>query len=505
MKNLKQQIHFEMGRSLSGSWTHWTFTLSAFVLVCLSGHVAAQQTNTRTNLSETTMVGRLDAGLIDVLMKELPPTADSQETVLHSRLRKTKEILQGEKIWMTSNWPRIPTNIHLAVADEKRVKQLSELWNCRDQQLYKSRTCTVSLRSIQSEKQLGLSDNLKKMLPNLPAGATSFSLQPPKHLYRILNELVDELPDYLGGGPIEILTEGALSANISLDPGKSSIDGFIQSKNGVAANELKNRLPKLISSFIDHLSPDDNEAIKNILQQVANDLAFSVENDRIRIKCKVQDMAKLTREAANALVGPIESQSQLEKLREAALGILNYESANGFFPPPADKDGVKNSGLSWRVHILPFVGEYKLWQKFKLDEPWDSPANKKLLPEMPVIYSGFSSHLTMPADAPKGMTTMLAPYSENTILGSPKKVTFGSITDGSSNTVLLVIVDPALAVPWTAPKDYAYDPKKPADGLKFDNEKTPVVMCDGSHLSAKRENPWKFLFEMNEGNVAQIK
>ena len=309
----------------------------------------------------------------------------------------------------------------------------------------------------------------------------------------------------LAAGLSRSLAEGALSAIISLDPGRSSIDGFIQSKHGDAADELKNRLPRLISSIIDHLSPDDNEAIKNILRQLSNDISFHVEKDRIRIKCQIQDMAKLTREATNALVGPIESQSQLEKLRNAALGILNYESANRFFPPPAEKDGVKKSGLSWRVHILPFVGEYELWQKFSLDEPWDSPANRKLLPEMPAIYSDFSSRLKMTADAPKGMTTMLAPYSENTILGSPKKVTFRNITDGSSNTVLLVVVDHALAVPWTAPKDFAYDPENPASGLKFDNEKTPIVMCDGSYYSAKRENPWKFLFEMNDGNVAQVK
>src|SRR5262245_20576013 len=28
--------------------------------------------------------------------------------------------------------------------------------------------------------------------------------------------------------------------------------------------------------------------------------------------------------------------------------------------------------LSWRVAILPFIGEDKLYKEFKLDEPWDS-------------------------------------------------------------------------------------------------------------------------------------
>ena len=33
--------------------------------------------------------------------------------------------------------------------------------------------------------------------------------------------------------------------------------------------------------------------------------------------------------------------------------------------------------LSWRVALLPYVGEGKLYAEFKLDEPWDSAHNKK--------------------------------------------------------------------------------------------------------------------------------
>ena len=39
--------------------------------------------------------------------------------------------------------------------------------------------------------------------------------------------------------------------------------------------------------------------------------------------------------------------------------------------------------LSWRVHLLPFLEENELYEQFKLDEPWDSPHNIKLLDQMP--------------------------------------------------------------------------------------------------------------------------
>src|SRR5262245_50271856 len=42
--------------------------------------------------------------------------------------------------------------------------------------------------------------------------------------------------------------------------------------------------------------------------------------------------------------------------------------------------------LSWRVQILPYLEEEKLYKQFKLDEPWDSQHNLALLPQMPTVY-----------------------------------------------------------------------------------------------------------------------
>ena len=159
---------------------------------------------------------------------------------------------------------------------------------------------------------------------------------------------------------------------------------------------------------------------------------------------------------------------------------------------------------------MPFLSndEIKLYNKFALNEPWDSPTNIKLLPQMPAIYSKYGAKLLAPASAKPGYTTVVAPSSDNTILGSPKKVKFGSITDGTSNTILLVIVKDSLAVPWTAPQDYVFDRKQPAAGLRFTNGKTPVVMCDTSDSLLSKDNEaavWLEAFEMNDGGVARRK
>src|SRR6266511_4847245 len=67
------------------------------------------------------------------------------------------------------------------------------------------------------------------------------------------------------------------------------------------------------------------------------------------------------------------------------LGLHSYHDANGSLPGGfADKTG--KPGLSWRVAILPFIEQDSLFKQFKLDEPWDSEANKKLITVMPKIY-----------------------------------------------------------------------------------------------------------------------
>ena len=37
--------------------------------------------------------------------------------------------------------------------------------------------------------------------------------------------------------------------------------------------------------------------------------------------------------------------------------------------------------------ILPYIEQGPLYNKFKLDEPWDSPNNKELIQYMPNVYA----------------------------------------------------------------------------------------------------------------------
>jgi hypothetical protein len=148
----------------------------------------------------------------------------------------------------------------------------------------------------------------------------------------------------------------------------------------------------------------------------------------------------------------------MNNLKQISLGLLNYESARRTYPPRAIFDKQGKPLLSWRVAILPYLEEDTLYREFRLDEPWDSEHNKKLIGQMPAIYG--NPNIALP-----GKTTYLAPADTDAILANDKGTRVRDIVDGTSNTILLLEVDADRAVEWTRPDDYEVDAKQPLAGL----------------------------------------
>jgi hypothetical protein len=149
----------------------------------------------------------------------------------------------------------------------------------------------------------------------------------------------------------------------------------------------------------------------------------------------------------------------MNNLKQLALALHMHHSTNENFPPAytASKDG--KPLLSWRVAILPFIEQTRLYEQFHKDEPWDSPHNKKLLAMMPPTFRSPRSIATA------GMTTYLGVAGPHGIFPGAKPVRLQDITDGTSNTIMLVEVPDAGAVPWTKPDDFVPDLDNPLHGL----------------------------------------
>lgn len=70
------------------------------------------------------------------------------------------------------------------------------------------------------------------------------------------------------------------------------------------------------------------------------------------------------------------------QLRTLAMALEEFEQGQQL-PPAALYDKAGRPLLSWRVALLPALGERALYDQFKLDQPWDSPHNRRSRRECP--------------------------------------------------------------------------------------------------------------------------
>lgn len=161
---------------------------------------------------------------------------------------------------------------------------------------------------------------------------------------------------------------------------------------------------------------------------------------------------------------PLNQGAVKDGLKSIGLALHGYHGVNGAFPAAATYDANQKPLLSWRVHILPQIGEQDLYDKFRLREPWDSPHNKSLVEKMPTVFAAGSDALQK-----AGKTVFLAPVGDGLAIGRRDPTNIKEFKDGTSGTILMVTVRPEFAVEWSKPADWEFDEKKPFDKLTGTN------------------------------------
>ena len=176
------------------------------------------------------------------------------------------------------------------------------------------------------------------------------------------------------------------------------------------------------------------------------------------------------------LITKKELRTARHDLSDIAVAFHSYHDEIMYLPGDIYSKGRKPL-LSWRVAILPYLDEEELYKQFKLDEPWDSEHNRKLVEKMPDIYTPVRVK-TQPGEtfyqSFTGPKTAFDPTAKN-------RLTLQAIgaANGTSNTVLLV--EAGVPTVWTKPVDLPFDEKKPLPRLggQFNGD-FHVLMCDGS-------------------------
>jgi hypothetical protein len=187
-------------------------------------------------------------------------------------------------------------------------------------------------------------------------------------------------------------------------------------------------------------------------------------------------------------------------LMQIGLAMHNFAASYKWFPAAASYDKQNKPLLSWRVYILPFVGEQELYNSFHLEEPWDSEHNKTLIARMPAVYR----NPNLPQTA-EGKTNYLAIVGDNRAIRPNQGTALTEFTDGTSMTIMAVEASPDRAVIWTKPEDLVLDDKDPAAGLFGMRPGVFLALFADAHVQTvgvgTEPSVLKALFTRNGGEV----
>jgi hypothetical protein len=524
-----------------GPYTSGRTRVSLLLSSCLliTSLAAAQETAAPKRLSDAEHVLRFLGPTTCLIVKVDPAAIDLDQLItnvgtiapaakdaygesfrtLRASIQQLRELVDGQPVFATIGIPvsKSRASVHFFVrkTSAEKADKLSEFLTNRGQ-LDVSATgsyIVATPKGLSDEKHLlpkdSSRDNIYAAFQSLEGYSVKVLFLPPEYLWRTVRELSPKLPPRFGGGPSQVLTDGVQWLAFGIDPGKLRTAIVIQSASPNAARELAVGLPIMLKSACDAVPKNENPLAVKMARTIIDSIQPQVEGSRVTIHVDGQEKTKanlaLLAGIAQAIEDTTRGHSNQQRMKQMLLGIHNYHDANGSFPP-ADKyrgaDGKHH--LSWRVHILPYVDAMNgiaLYKEFRLEEPWDSPHNKPLIAKMPDVYA--SQGVPKP-----GHTAFLAPVGDKTIFGQSKSVKFQDITDGTVNTIAVVEVAPDRAVPWTAPDDFAFEPKNPLNGVRRGSDgKWLCAFADGSVRLIPSDIAAQTvldLFQLNDGHSINI-
>lgn len=170
-------------------------------------------------------------------------------------------------------------------------------------------------------------------------------------------------------------------------------------------------------------------------------------------------------------------EASIEHLQTVAAAMGQYVEDHGHLPSWASFSDEQAPLLSWRVHLLPYLGHEELYGEFHLDEPWNSEHNRKLLSRIPSEYAG----------PPRGdgkvvseKASVFVVVGEGTCFPPAGAVSSGRLQKDSASAVLLV--EARRDVPWTKPDELRLDEEGQLLGMVYGLHPGGLLVCrsDGS-------------------------
>ncbi len=327
-------------------------------------------------------------------------------------------------------------------------------------------------------------------------------------------EGLDRVPGLIDAAKVEVVVTGGTSASLVL-----------LSPDDAAAEELEGTLNRLLDmgqqatlAQVNSTVPESDDPIERAASQYSQritrhmfDMLRPVRTGRkLRVdqggvasqSATIGVLVALLLPAVEAAREAARRSQATNNLRQIAVAMHNRHDVFRKFPARANFDADGKPLLSWRVHLLPYLDQQALYDQFRLDEPWDSEHNKKLAERVPQVYRNPSS------PSKPGHASFVVPTGKGTIFESKEGTPISKITDGTSNTILVLEVNPDSEVIWTKPDDFKHDPDQPLTGLgKAHPGGFNAAIADGGvRFISANVDPQTFLrlLMMNDGQPVEL-
>jgi hypothetical protein len=360
---------------------------------------------------------------------------------------------------------------------------------------------SAALKRIQDRKPADRPEAAKALAAAGDEAVLRLALIPNADSRRVFEETLPTLPAEFGGGSTTPFTRGLQWAVLGLHaPPEMKLMLTLQASSAKAAETLYESIQRVVKAVQEH------KEFKDIpyLDKLKTVLTLDRADDRVMLSVADKDLLPVIAGLMQKVRADLVRGESRNQLRQIGLALWSYHDVHKQFPAAASYDKGGKPLLSWRVHLLPFLDQEALYKEFRLDEPWDSDHNKKLIARMPAVYRSSEDPKVIAA----GKTSYLAPLGEATMFPGKEGVRVRDVTDGTSNTIFIVDADDAHAVEWTKPEDLPIDSKAPRKGLSKRHDETYLTLfVDGSvhGLPAKIKDTMLYaLFTRAGGEVVQI-
>jgi hypothetical protein len=134
-------------------------------------------------------------------------------------------------------------------------------------------------------------------------------------------------------------------------------------------------------------------------------------------------------------------------LKQIGLAMQNYVHTHGCCPPAFIPDKNGKPMHSWRVLILPLLGQDSLYKQYRFDEPWNGPHNRALMDQMPSVY-----RCPTDGDSNRSKTNYATLVGPHAICDGPTSRRPSDVKDGLANTIVVAECAGA-GINWLEPRD----------------------------------------------------